>query len=208
MKIAVIAAGGRTGRVFVSAALAAGHSVRAGVRTDNNFPQHPSLQVITCDATNADDLSRLLSGQDVVASFIGHTKGSDPNVQTTAMQVVIDVMNKLRLKRIVSLTGSGVRFPGDKITLTDRILNLSIGLIDPERIADGKHHVQVLEHSGLDWTVIRVLKLQNTQPKPYSLQEHGPTKPYVSRIEVARAVLQVIEEQSFIRQAPIIGKPE
>ena len=30
-------------------------------------------------ATNADDLSRLLSGQDVVASFIGHTKGSDPN---------------------------------------------------------------------------------------------------------------------------------
>ena len=208
MKIAVIAAGGKTGRLFVDVALAAGHTVNAGVLGKDNFPKHPHLHVFHCDATKSDEIARLLAGQDAVASFIGHTKGSDPNVQTVAIKAVIDCMKKLSIKRIVSLTGSGVRFPKDKITLTDRLLNFGIGQIDPQRVEDGKRHVQVLEQSGLSWTVIRVLKLQNTRLKPYSLLEHGPTKPYVGRIEVAHAVLQVIEANSFIHLAPIIGRPE
>jgi hypothetical protein len=62
--------------------------------------------------------------------------------------------------------------------------------------------------SGLDWTIIRVLKLQNIRTKPFELLENGPTKLFVSREEVAQAVLQVIEDKSFIQQAPIISKPK
>jgi len=130
-----------------------------------------------------------------------------PDVQTSAIQKVVAAMSELGVKRIVSLTGTGVRFPGDNISLVDRFLNLSIGIIDPARVKDGKNHVDVLKASGLDWTVIRVLKLQNTPPRPFALSEHGPTRWYVSRQEVAQAVLQVLEQHSFIKQAPIIGKP-
>ena len=56
--------------------------------------------------------------------------------------------------RLISLTGTGVRFPGDKITLIDRILNLSISIIDPKRIKDGKNHVTLLKNSDLDWYVM------------------------------------------------------
>ena len=110
------------------------------------------------------------------------------------------------LKRIVSLTGTGVRFPQDKISLIDRILNLSIALIDPKRIKDGRDHVLFLQQSNLEWTVIRVLKLQNTSPKPFSLTPYGPTKWWVSREDVAKASLQVLSDHSFIKQAPIISK--
>lgn len=81
---------------------------------------------------------------------------------------------------------------------------MTMRIIDPERINDGKRHVEVLRASDLNWTVIRVLKLQNVAPKPFALSEHGPTKLYVGRKEVAQAVLQVLEQSSFLAQAPII----
>jgi len=207
MNIAVVAANGRSGRVFVEQALANGHSVRAGVFSNNTLQPHDQLTFVQCDATNADDLANLVRGQDAVASFIGHVKGSPPHVQTDAMRALTAVMKDHGMQRIVSLTGTGVRFAGDRIPLIDRLLNLGISTIDPARVNDGREHVQVLKESGLDWTVIRVLKLQNVAPKPFKLTPHGPTKWYVGRQEVAQAALQVLEQGSFIQQAPIISNP-
>lgn len=205
MNIAVIAANGRSGRAFVAQALAAGHTVRAGVFGGELAPA-PKLSVMPCDATDKHALTQLLRGQDAVVSFIGHVKGSPPHVQTEAMRTLTAVMQTLGMRRVISLTGTGVRYAGDTIPLIDRILNLSIGIIDPARVADGREHVRVLEESGLDWTVIRVLKLQNVRPKPFVLTLHGPTKWYVGREEVAQAVLQALQENTFVQQAPIISK--
>lgn len=208
MHIAVLAANGRTGEIFVKQALAAGHTVRAGVYGTNNLSAHHRLKVIQCDATNESDVTNLLRGQQAVASFIGHTKNSAPDVQTRAMRVLATAMKKLRLKRIVSLTGTGVRFPGDDITFIDRVLNLAIGIIDPARVNDGRNHVNILQASNLDWTVIRVLKLHNGTPKPFQLSAHGPTKWHTSREEAAQAALHVLEQNSFVCQSPIISEPE
>lgn len=205
MNIAVLAANGRSGRAFVAVALAAGHSVRAGSLTIGQLPPHPLLTEVVCDATNQQQLATLIAGQDAVASFIGHVKGSAASVQTDAIRAVIEVMQQQSVTRLVSLTGTGVRFAGDHITLTDRFLNLAVSIIDPARVKDGRDHVAVIQTSCLEWTVIRVLKLQNVVAKPFTLREHGPTKPYVGRDEVALAVLQVLEEKSFLQAAPIIS---
>ena len=206
MKIAVIAASGRSGSAFVEAALVAGHSVRAGVRNNNPLKPHPNLTVVHCDATNSKELRELLSGQEAVASFIGHGTDSPADVQTTAIQNTTNIMKEEGIKRVASVTGTGVHFPGDVFSLIDRLLNLAIKVIDRSRLVDGINHVKVLEGSGLDWTVIRVLKLQDIHEGPFELRLHGPTKWYTSRQEVAEAVLQVLEQDSFIRQSPIIGR--
>lgn len=206
MKIAVIAANGRSGKAFVEAALKAGHSVVAGVRGAHAFEPHKNLVVAECEATNPEQVELLIRGQDAVVSFIGHVKGSPARVQTNAMNVICDVMNKQGMTRIVSLTGTGVRFPGDRIGFVDRFLNAGISVIDPARIQDGKDHVQVLQQSSLDWTVLRVLKLENIKPTPFVLSENGPTKWVVSREDVAKAALEVLEQGSFIKKAPILSK--
>ena len=205
MKIAVIAANGRSGKVFVRAALAAGHEIRAGVHSRSTFKPQPNLTIVKCDATNPDELRKLLTGQDAVVSLIGHVKGSEADVQTKATENTISLMRTLDIKRIVSLTGTGVRFPGDKITLIDRFVSYGIKLIDPARVRDGKNHVEALKRCGLDWTVLRVSKLQNTRPRAYSLTLSGPPKLYVARREVAKAILEVLENNTFIGQAPIIS---
>lgn len=206
MKIAVLAANGRSGKVFVEQALAAGHSIRAGVFATNTLSPHERLEIQQCDATNSEDVASLIAGQDAVVSFIGHVKGSAPRVQRNAMTVLVQAMRDARVSRVVSLTGTGVRFPGDKVGLIDWFLNTSITLIDPNRVYDGIEHAEVLKQSDLEWTIVRVLKLQNTKSKPYVLREHGPTRLYVSRTEVSKSVIQVLEEGSFIRTAPIISK--
>lgn len=207
MNIAVISANGRSGHAFVAAALAAGHTVRAGVYGHHTLPEHHhNLTVMSCDATSLEDITHLIHGADAVTSFIGHGKTALPTVQTDAMDRAVQAMKRQNIARIVSLTGTAVRRKGDRISLVDRLVNLGVMVWDPARIRDGRHHLELLEHSSLDWTVIRVLKLTHSPARPFSLRAHGPTKWFTSRQEVAQAVLQVLEDSSFVGEAPIIGK--
>lgn len=205
MKIAVIGANGRSGRIFVEHALARGHQVTAGTHGPCIFAPHKNLRIVTCDATNPDDVQRFVRAQDAVASFIGHVPGSDPSVQAEAMKCLVGAMQANGPKRLVSLTGTGVRLADDIITPTDRVLNLAISTIDPARIADGIAHADILKNSSLDWTILRVLKLTNQPSGKFILREHGPTKPFTSRAEVADAAIKVLEDDSFIRKMPIIA---
>ncbi len=204
MKIAVIAASGRSGQEFVAAAMNAGHQIRAGVRGKSDFTDSALLEVITCDATKLDDVSKLIVGCDAVASFIGHGRKSPDSLQTESIKNVLQATKKADVKRLISLTGTGVRFPGDKITLIDRFMNLSISVIDPARVKDGVRHVEEIKNSDLDWTVVRVLKLTNGQTQTYGLSQKGPTRIFTSRKTVAQACLEVLEKELFLRQAPII----
>lgn len=207
MRIAVIAANGRLGSMFVEEALAAGHSVRAGIRGTDTFTPNKNLTKVECDATDPAQLKKLFAGADVVVSALGHVKGSAADVQTVATKTIIDVMHEMGLERYVDVTGTGVRFPGDKISLVDRALNLAVSVMDPPRVQDGLDHMEVLKASDIDWTTIRVLKLQNVAPKPYELRLNGPTKWYVGRREVAKAMVEVIQDNSFIKRSPIISNP-
>ncbi len=205
MNIAVIAAQGRSGQAFVKHALEHGHSVRAGIRSKITLPHHPNLVTLQCDATNEAEVINLILGQDAVVTLIGHVKGSPPDVQTTAMATLLKATADTGLTRLVSLTGTGVRLPGDRISLINRFLNFGINLVDPSRVQDGINHIKILQESSLDWTAIRVLKLENLSPKPFRLTAHGPAKTLVSREEVAEAILQVLTEESFMKEAPIVS---
>ena len=206
MNIAIIAANGRLGKELVKAALEAGHHVRAGTRGISNFKDTAHLTAIPCDATNYYEVKALIKEQDIVFSCIGHVPHSPADVQTEATKTIVRAMKELSIKRFITLTGTGVRMAGDHITLTDRFLNFSIEILDNPRVTDGRNHVKVLRKSDLDWTVIRVLKLQFENNRPFTLLPHGPTLPFVSREEAARAMLEVAENKSFIRQMPIIGR--
>src|ERR1700681_4929926 len=102
MRIAVIAANGRSGQAFVEVALAAGHTVRGGVRNSSHLIPHANLEVVSCDATKTHDIRKLCSGQEAVVSLIGHVRHSAPDVQTIATQRTIEVMHQLGIMRYVS----------------------------------------------------------------------------------------------------------
>lgn len=206
MRIAVIAANGKSGQAFVHAALAAGHEVVAGVHRSNPFTDQNDLTVKTCNATDLLSVGQLIHGCDCVVNLIGHVKGSPATVQTDATKVIAAAMEQQQIKRYVGLTGTAVRMPGDRITLIDRIMNAAITVIDPKRIKDSQNHISILQNSQLDWTVVRVLKLTDAKPGSYYLSDHGPVKTFTSRNEVAQIIVTLIEQNSYLKQLPIIAK--
>ena len=204
--IAVIGAGGKSGQTFVKAALAAGHTVKSGVHRTNPFTPQERLEVYTIDATHPEDIAELLHDCDTVVSLIGHTKGSPKRVQTDAMKVITTEMKKQSIAKVISLTGTGVRFPGDIISLADKMMNWPIALIDPNRIQDGIEHAEVLKDSGLEWSIVRVLKLTNQSPNRFTLTSGGPGKLFVPRAEVACAILDILASSEYSQKAPVISR--
>lgn len=203
--IGVIAANGRSGIEFVYAALAEGYMVRAGVHGEATLTPHENLTVVPCDATNEQDVLALLTGCDAVVSLIGHGPKSPPRVQTEAFAVVANAMNQLGIRRIVSLTGTGVRVTGDTPSIFDRLANLLIAHVDPNRVKDGIEHAAFLAQSNLDWTIVRVLKLGNGEHTgEVTLSLHGPAELLTPRKRVAKAILQTLQDDTYIRTYPII----
>jgi putative NADH-flavin reductase len=206
MRIAVIAAHGRSGQAFVTEALAAGHQVRAGVRGANPFAPHERLLVVQCDATNKQQVTRLIDHCDAVVSLIGHVKGSDNLVQTNAITTVVEAMEVAGVERLISLTGVGVWAPGDKLKPFIDVANWFAARVGVKRFDDGIAHAKVLESSNLKWTILRVLLLTNGKPGKFRLKCNGLVKIPTPRREVARAILQLLERQSFVCRYPIISR--
>lgn len=204
-EIVVLGANGRSGRECVRALLAAGFHVRAGVHS-GRLPDHPRLTQYAIDATRGSDIARLIGGINIVVSLLGHVWGGSRDLQLVAMRHVIAALKNTPSSRIITLTGTGVRMPGDTPSLLDYLLNATIRLIDPQRIKDGIKHVRFLQASSVDWTVIRVLKLTNrkNQGTPL-LSEGGPAELFTPRARVAAAIVNIVTSDTYHQKAPVIS---
>ena len=203
--VALFGADGRSGRVCVDALLSAGYIVRAGVRS-GTLKERQNLSQHKFDATKLSDVRALVKGSSVIVSLIGHGKNSPKDLQTTAIKNILKATKSGKNIRIISLTGTGVRQPGDTISLIDKILNFSIKLIDPDRISDGIEHANVLRNSSADWSIVRVLKLtKGSHLGEPVLTLGGPAEIFTPRARVAAAIVDIIKNDSFHRQSPVVS---
>lgn len=206
-KICVFGALGRTGIHVLREATERGYKVTAFIHNPNVKSSIPEgVETVVGDVLDRDAVYQAIKGADAVISVIGHVKNSDPLVQTRGIENMVNAMKANHVKRIISLTGTGVRLPNDRPSVVDRVLNRAVYLIAPKRIEDGIKHAQVLQESALDWTVLRVLKLTNLSfgTGRYRLSEHGPAEPLTSRRKVARIILDLLDSKDFTNKMPIV----
>lgn len=185
-----------------------GYSLSAFVYRESSKKFLPSdVKIIQGDIINYQDVHKALNGTEAIISVVGHIKGSAPLMQTKGMQNIVNAMKAHKLSRVLSLTGTGVRMVGDRPSIVDRILNIAVSIVDPERVNDGIEHVKVLQNSNLDWTVVRILKLtKSTKPlKSYALTEGGPVELFTSRKKVAQVLINLIDDKKYIGKMPVIS---
>lgn len=216
MNILVLGATGKTGREFVRLALQNGHKVVALVRTPQKLTrlvtefggEDGPLQVHSADITNREQLELYIKGVDAVVKLLGHGAKTPAGFQAAVTKQLIPAMLNNSVSRLVTLTGTGVRFPQDSPHILDKILNTTLKVIMKARIADGREFCELIRQSSLDWTIVRTLLLTNSPAtNNYVVSTNlsrGLTKP-ISRADVARFVLQLVQEGTFIKQAPVIG---
>ena len=89
MKITILGATGNAGSRVVTEALSRGHEVTAVVRIStatNNLPA--GVKVLTGDASNAQDITQISAGQDVVISAIRPASGHESEIIPTTRSLM------------------------------------------------------------------------------------------------------------------------
>ncbi|MCC6270857.1 MAG: SDR family oxidoreductase [Microbacteriaceae bacterium] len=207
--IALIGGTGKTGRRVLECALEQGLTVRALVRDPAKVSiVDDRLTVIQGDVLDASTVDETIAGSDAVVSVFGHVKGSPAMMQADGTKLIVDAMQRHGVKRIITLSGGGLRAEGqDQPKLPDRIIRGLLKLLSGWVLADAEAHLEVLQQSGLDWTVVRGPRLTE-DPGTGSYRVGwigGDSTTKISRDDLADFILTQIDDRQFLREMPFVS---
>ena len=192
LKLVVLGANGRTGKLVIEAALEKGMDVTAVVRSANKKPSrsHNRLEYVIGDPCDPRFLTGIMQNQDVVISTSGGrlpTQAATSVYYRSADAIVKAAMDTAQ-KRVL-VTSSALLFLPK--TLTERILHVLV----PNVLRSATRMERILAESGLDWTVARCGFLNNDQKSAYRaeagrLPNNGTS---ISRLALAHFLLDAVK---------------
>lgn len=213
MEIAVLGGTGRTGVPLVEQALDRGHSVRVLARDPDKAGRllptdSEQLLVVAGDATDRAALERALAGVSAVVDVTGPVKGGPKDLRGQVVRVLLPAMRAQGVRRLMFLTGAGVRVEGDAPTVADRAIRGVMRLLQPEILADGQAAVAAVATSDLEWTVVRAPRLTDADSKGSirsAAHIGGDTGATLGRADLARFLLDEVEQGSWTGKAPVVS---
>jgi putative NADH-flavin reductase len=208
----VFGATGKTGRLFVSQALTAGHRVTAVARDPAKLDiQHPRLTVLRGDMLDAESIDAVMAGgADVVVSALGLFHRQPDTRLSEGTQRIISAMQRHGLRRLVVLTSLGAgdsRGQGNWWARAVQRLLLRHVLDDKDR------QEAAIRDSGLAWTVIRPPQLTDDMRVREDLVAWTGDQPRqrvtwkIGRATLARFMLQVVESGAWVEDAINVSDP-
>ena len=207
-QVTVFGASGRVGRRVVAELISREYTVVAFVHGKNNFVETARLRVVQGDVYNSDDVARALEGSMAVISALGSWGTPLKNILTIGMTNILPAMKAQGIATIISLTGADARASGDELGLVHRLSRPFLMAVMGPILTDGEHHIQLLEASDRDCTVIRSPIMTTRTPKHdrYLLDVRRPfpwrTIPY--RL-VALAMVNALQDRTWHQSAPYIS---
>lgn len=209
MKLSIIGATGRTGKPLTRQALDNGHEVIALVRTPSKMDiQNENLTCVEGDALSRQDIEKAVQNADVVLNVLGHTKNSPDDLMQRSAENIIAAMQKHGKTRLVTLTGAGVRMPGDTPKFIDKFVRALLYLFARRVAEDSTNYVELVRQSGLEWTVVRAPRIIEAEPKgTYNVGRVGADNmsiniPYA---DLAAFMLSAAESGEYVHEAPMVS---
>src|SRR5437879_753576 len=201
MNLFVVGATGRTGREIVQQALARGHHVTAFVRSPESITiRNERLNVLKGNATNENQLFDAIQNHDAVVSTLGPRQPLKPSslLRDSALATT-RAMNRSGVKRLLVLSAAA-HFSG--------IPNRIISLILRNHMRDSLKMEEIVQGSGLDWTIARPPRLTQGNYITYRSREGAAPKMGFSlaRKAVAAFMLDAIEQKKHFHKIVGIAK--
>ncbi len=199
MKIAVIGANGRTGKLIIEMALSKGWAVVAYLRDKTKLPiAHSNLAFVEGDAFNEAKIAEAVEGCDAVVSALGQTDISgDVSLMSEGMKRIIPAMKSKSIQRIVAVGGMGALQASKDVLIKDlpdfpkMYVNVSE---DHFRVFD------LLKNSQLTWTQVCCPYIPDgAATENYSVRkDYMPQgKQQIFTGDVAHFIVQEIELNSY-----------
>jgi putative NADH-flavin reductase len=201
MRLFVIGATGRTGREIVQQALARGHHVTAFVRSPESLTlTNERLTILKGNAMDANQLCHAMQNHDAVLSALGPREAFKPSslLHDSALATT-RAMKRSGVKRLLVLSAAA-HFSG--------IPNRIVRFILRNHMRDSLAMENVVQASGLDWTMARPPRLTQGQYTAYRSREGAAPKLgfTLARKAVAAFMLDAIEQKKHFQKIVGIAK--
>ena len=210
MKVLIVGATGRTGRLLVKGALKRGHDVTALARAPEKLgDQAGRVRIVAGDVLDGGIVSDAVDGQDgvLVALSAAHKK-SEPAVNALGTLNVIRSMQRYQVPRLVVLSASGTQ-PGRDPNLPWAYEKVVKPLFLKHAYADLRRMETSVRQSELDWTIVRVSgALTDGPPRGEYRAEPGYSLPggrRISRADVAEYMLDQLTLRADVGHAVAVA---
>lgn len=205
-KIAIIGGTGKAGRYLVETLLNKGHHLKILVRTLKNHKiEHPSLEVVYGDVRNYDTVRTVTEGCSAVLSTLGGSPLSEPTVFSKATKNILRAMSVHQIKRYIVVAGLNVNTTFDKKGPKTQAGTDWMYANFPESTKDRQYEYDLLRQSAVDWTLIRLPLIQQTDERFATYSDVTDCKgDGISAADLAFFMEEHISKDDFIRKAPFL----
>jgi putative NADH-flavin reductase len=207
MRIAIFGATGRTGKHLIEQALSQGHSVTAFARTPGKLSvSQPQLHIVQGDVLKAESVEMAVKGQDVVLSVLGLKHSGPSTTLVEGTENIIRAMKKHGVERLLCVLTAGF-LDEQADSMMARLLIWFYRLNAKAYLTPARLQYQLLQQSGLKWTAIRAVLLNEGASKGhYRVAEVDiPKGGYqINTGDMAEFMLQQLSSDEFVGCAPVI----
>lgn len=205
MKVLVIGAAGRLGRLIVETTLARGHRVTAFVRRGLDL-KHPDLDVAIGDVMDGDTLDVPMAGKEAVICALGIAPVErEIELFSEGTSHIVRCMTRHNTRRFICITGVGAGeskgHGGDFSTRITQSRSLQFIYKDKTR------QEELIRYCNRDWIVVRPAQLTDGPAigRYAMLREvRGVQTTSVSRADVAAFCADQLVSNKFLYQFPIL----
>jgi putative NADH-flavin reductase len=215
MRILLLGATGRTGKLLLEQTLNHGHIVHALVRDKQKVPfEKYNLLLFEGSPADKEALGKAMHGCEAVLSVLNISRKYEfpwarlrtpKDFLSVTMKSIIGLSATNHIRRIVFASAWGVRDTKKDLPGWFRWLLDHSSLRYPYQ--DHEKQEELIENSHLEWTAVRPVFLTNSHhPKQIMVSLEGESKPrlYLSRRNLAAFMLDVVEKNLYICQAPVV----
>lgn len=203
MKLAVLGAGGKTGRLVVIQAAALGNVVTAFMRHDEGqFDGMRNVNVVIGDAQIQSDINKVINGQDAVISTLG-SNNLKATVIRDSTRLLVSAAKKQNVNRIIMMSS----FLVSPQLKPKGLLKLMVGMM--KSMLNDRNVGEVdLKKSNLEWTIVHATGLTNgsltSDERIVRASETVGIGSKISRADVADFLIKQLTNKQTIKKSVLI----
>jgi putative NADH-flavin reductase len=206
IKIAVLGGTGKSGKYLVKHLVSQGFQLKLLLRNPENVQvKNPDIEIVQGDARDYESVKLHLDGCQAVISALGQPKG-EPSIFSEASIHVIRAMNHFNIRRYIVTTGLNVDTPFDKKSIKTKTATDWMYANYPKTTHDKQVEWDVLLDSGIDWTLVRLPLIEQTDQRfrtLVSLEDCPGDK--ISATDLAHFLIEQLTDTAYLRKAPFIA---
>ena len=216
MRILLLGATGRTGKLVLKKALQKGYQIHCLARNSKRIEKQNGLTIFEGNANNKTNLKKAISGCEAVISVLNISRKSDfpwaplrtpRKYLSEVMGLLVPIAEKHRIHRVSVCSAWGVDDTKSDIPKWFKWLinNSNIGIA----YQDHERQEKVLIKSNLDWTIVRPVGLTDSKRRE-NIKETFDNNPkpslLISRNSVADYLINSLTQKELIGKKVVVSK--